>query len=126
MRDGGSAGAYAFAGPPLRCALACDLGGWPLVRLSGGGCACLEPVEPLFGADRPRERPLGPVRLHSVLCGLWWVVERLVVECMAFVGQARARIRLLRLASSDVLEVAHAGRLGAATIYRWQANATRR
>lgn len=45
---------------------------------------------------------------------------------MALVYQARSRIRLLLLTSSDVLEVTHAGRLRAAAVYRGKAaDATR-
>lgn len=126
MRDRGPTGAYSFADSPLRGALARSLGRCPLVQLSRRGCICLQALEPLLGADCPGERPLDSLRLHSMFRGLCWVVERLlVVDCIALVGEARSRVRLL-LASSDVLEVTHAGRLRAAAVYRGQANATRR
>ena len=87
MRDGGPLSADSFADPPLRCAEAGDFGGCPLVRLSGGGCGCLEPEEPLLGAYGPRECPLDSMRLYSMFRGLRWVVERwLVVDGVAVVG----------------------------------------
>ena len=77
----------------------------------------LQALEPLLSADCPGERPLDSLRLHSMFGGVCRVVERLlVVDCMALVGQARSRVGLL-LASGDVLEVTHAGRLRTAAVY---------